>query len=80
MAGESQRSSGLTVESSGPSVKMGDVCRVYSYNGSKYTNAEVVGFKDQRVLLMPLGKVEGIGPGSRVISTNRPFEVPSAKK
>jgi flagellum-specific ATP synthase len=59
---------------------MGDVCRVYSYNGSKYTNAEVVGFKDQRVLLMPLGKVEGIGPGSRVISTNRPFEVPSAKK
>ena len=68
---------GLTIESSGPTTKIGDICRVYSYNSStEYIEAEVVGFKDQRVLLMPFGKVDGIGLGSRVISTNKPFQVP----
>ena len=67
---------GLTIESNGPTTKIGDVCKVYSYKGNAYIEAEVVGFKDQRVLLMPFGKVEGIGLGSRVISTNKPFQVP----
>jgi len=66
---------GLTIESNGPASKIGDICRVYSYRSDRYIEAEVVGFKDQRVLLMPFGKVEGIGLGSRVISTNRTFEV-----
>ncbi len=67
---------GLTIESNGPTTKIGDVCKVYSYKGNACIEAEVVGFKDQRVLLMPFGKVEGIGLGSRVISTNKPFQVP----
>ncbi|SMC35644.1 flagellar protein export ATPase FliI [Papillibacter cinnamivorans] len=67
---------GLTVESNGPTVKIGDICRVYSHRGDTFTDAEVVGFKDRRVLLMSFGKLDGIGLGSRVISTNRPFEVP----
>ena len=67
---------GLTIESNGPTTKIGDVCKVYSYKGNEHIEAEVVGFKDQRVLLMPFGKVEGIGLGSRVISTNKPFQVP----
>jgi flagellum-specific ATP synthase len=67
---------GLTIESNGPSTRMGDVCRVYSYKGNHFVEAEVVGFRDQRVLLMPYGKVEGIGLGSRVISTNAAFRVP----
>jgi len=71
---------GLTIESNGPATKIGDICRVYSYAGDKYIEAEVVGFKDQRVLLMPLGKLEGIGLGSRVISTNRPFEIAVGEK
>ena len=49
---------------------------MYSYRGNHFVEAEVVGFKDQRVLLMPYGKVEGIGLGSRVISTNTAFRVP----
>ena len=71
---------GLTIESNGPTTKIGDVCRVYSYKGGDYIEAEVVGFKDQSVLLMPFGKVEGIGLGSRVISTNTPFQVPVGLK
>lgn len=67
---------GLTIESNGPTTKIGDVCKVYSHIGNTHIEAEVVGFKDQRVLLMPFGKVEGIGLGSRVISTNKPFQVP----
>ncbi len=71
---------GLTIESNGPTTRIGDVCKVYSYKGNESIEAEVVGFKDQRVLLMPFGKVEGIGLGSRVISTNQPFQVPVGKK
>lgn len=67
---------GLTVESNGPVCRIGDVCRIYPDRGEASIAAEVVGFRDQRVLLMPFGKVEGIGLGSRVICTGRPFEVP----
>ena len=48
---------GLTVESSGPSVNMGDLCRIYA-SDDHYVEAEVVGFKDQRVQLMPFGDME----------------------
>lgn len=67
---------GLTIESNGPTARIGDVCRVYSYQGDDCIEAEVVGFKDQRVLLMPYGKLDGIGLGSRVISTNSAFQMP----
>jgi flagellum-specific ATP synthase len=67
---------GLTIESNGPTARIGDVCRVFSYQGNDYIEAEVVGFKDQRVLLMPYGKLDGIGLGSRVISTNTAFQLP----
>ncbi len=52
---------GLTVESNGPEVNIGGICRIYHATGDKYVEAEVVGFKDQRVLLMPLGDMSGIG-------------------
>ena len=60
---------GLTVESNGPTVNMGNICRIYPSAGDAYVEAEVVGFKDQRVLLMPFGDMTGIGFGSRVLST-----------
>ncbi len=37
--------------------------------------AEVVGFRDGRTLLMPLGEIVGVGPGNVVSSTGRPFEI-----
>ena len=57
---------GLTIESEGPAVKIGEICKIYTLRGAKPILAEVVGFKGKRVLLMPLGEMEGIGPGSKV--------------
>ncbi|NCB50682.1 MAG: flagellar protein export ATPase FliI [Clostridia bacterium] len=62
---------GLTVESNGPAVNIGNICRIYPFAGDDYVEAEVVGFRDQRVLLMPFGDMTGIGFGSRVVSTGR---------
>jgi flagellum-specific ATP synthase len=56
---------GLTVESNGPAVNMGNICRIYPSTGDEFVEAEVVGFRDQRVLLMPFGDMTGIGFGSR---------------
>mgnify|MGYP000863666835 FL=1 len=66
---------GLTVESNGPTVNMGNICRIYPFAGDSYVEAEVVGFRDQRVLLMPFGDMTGIGFGSRVVSTGRSLRV-----
>ena len=53
-----------------------DLCIIYSNNKSgKGTYAEVVGFRDNRILLMPYGDVEGVGIGSLVESTGAPFHV-----
>lgn len=57
---------GLTIESIGPAVKVGEVCKIYTLKGSQPILAEVVGFREKNVLLMPLGEMEGIGPGSKV--------------
>lgn len=67
---------GLTVESNGPVAKIGDSCNLFSPKGDKVVQAEVVGFRDQKVLLMPFGDLSGIGPGNRVISTNHALRVP----
>ena len=67
---------GLTVEANGPAVQIGEMCRIYTLDGTGFTPAEVVGFKERRVLLMPYGSLAGVGPGSRVVSTNRTMRVP----
>lgn len=60
---------GLTIESNGPEVNIGELCRINAQRKRKKIDAEVVGFKDNKVLLMPLGDMSGIGPGSKVIAT-----------
>ena len=67
---------GLTIEAVGPSVNIGEVCEVFSARDKKPIKAEVVGFKDNTVLLMPLGDMEGIGPGSAAIATGSTLKVP----
>ncbi|MFH1453489.1 MAG: flagellar protein export ATPase FliI [Armatimonadota bacterium] len=66
---------GLIVESEGPEVRVGDLCNVYPTEGKKPIHAEVVGFKNNKVLLMPLGEMSGIGPGCEVRTTGRPLLV-----
>jgi len=66
---------GLTIESNGPAVKIGEVCNIYPLRGTGAVKAEAVGFKGQKVLLMPLGEMEGIGPGSKVEALGAPLNV-----
>ena len=66
---------GLTVESSGPAGKIGDICHIYTLKQNRALPAEVVGFRDNKVLLMPFGNLEGVGLGSRVVSANSTLTV-----
>lgn len=61
---------GTTVEATGLTCNIGDVCNIQSNSNEKKLLAEVVGFKDNRVLLMPYEDIEGIGYGSIVQNTN----------
>ncbi|MDE6434348.1 MAG: flagellar protein export ATPase FliI [Lachnospiraceae bacterium] len=67
---------GLTVESVGPTCKLNDLCKITSKDGLHQVMAEVVGFKDNRILLMPFESVEGIGLGATVENTKEPLKVP----
>lgn len=66
---------GLTVESVGPTCKLNDLCKIISKDGHHEVMAEVVGFKDNRVLLMPFESVDGIGLGATVENTKEPLKV-----
>lgn len=60
---------GLTIESQGPAVEVGEICKIYPLKGTVPIDAEAVGFRGTTVLLMPLGDMKGIGPGSKVFAT-----------
>jgi flagellum-specific ATP synthase len=66
---------GLLVESTGPAASVGEVCRILGRNNELIVCAEVVGFRGDRTLLMPLGAIEGVHPGNTVIATRRPLMV-----
>lgn len=66
---------GLTIESLGPEAKLNDVCLIKLDDGNKIS-AEVVGFADNHLLLMPYESVEGISVGAIVENTNHPLEIP----
>ncbi len=67
--GKIEKIVGMTIEASGPTCNIGDVCRIFSKDMSSYVHAEVVGFNKENVLLMPYTEIEGIGPGSIVDNT-----------
>lgn len=67
---------GLTMEAVGPKVSLGELCYVKTNRGdNEYVSCEVVGFKDNRTLLMPLGNLEGIGPGSQMYASGTTLRV-----
>ena len=68
---------GLVIESEGPMAAMGEVCRIESPRKDGSTLAEVVGFRDHHVLLMPLGEMRGIHTGSEVVALGEPLRVPA---
>ncbi|PIR25480.1 MAG: hypothetical protein COX62_06390 [Deltaproteobacteria bacterium CG_4_10_14_0_2_um_filter_43_8] len=66
---------GIVVRSVVPGVKIGELCFILPYHTKIPIKAEVVGFRDQEVLLMPLGNLEGIGLGNDVIPTGHSLTV-----
>jgi flagellum-specific ATP synthase len=61
---------GILIKATGLDVSIGEACKIFTDN-EQSINAEVVGFRDGRVLLMALGELSGIRPGSRVLSLGR---------
>lgn len=57
---------GMVIESEGPGIPIGSICEIDIFKGASRVPAEVVGFREGRVLLMPLGEMRGIEPGSSI--------------
>lgn len=68
--GRIEEITGIIIKASGLKVSIGETCRIYSEDND-YVDAEVVGFKENHVLLMSLGDISKIKPGSRVISRGK---------
>jgi len=66
---------GLVMESNGPAALLGEVCHVHVRGSHKRVAAEVVGFREDRTLLMPLTDMADVGPGCAVVSTGKPLMV-----
>ena len=67
MSGRVTNVIGLVIEGNGPGLPIGGVCSIVRRDGAAAISAEVVGFRENRVLLMPLGDVSGIEPGNRIV-------------
>ena len=65
---------GSMIISEGPFAKLGDVCRIYK-NDDTYIDGEVIGFRNQDVLLSVYGTVNGITFGNMVYSFDKPLSV-----
>jgi flagellum-specific ATP synthase len=64
---------GLVIEAAGLDVGLSELCRITSLSEEKSVLAEVVGFHERGVLLMPLGDIDGLHPGSSVTPMGRSF-------
>lgn len=76
MSGKVTQVIGLVIECKGPHVSIGELCYVSSrFPGVEPIPAEVVGFREGNVLLMPVGEMQGIGPGCEVVSAQHVLKV-----
>jgi len=66
---------GLTIESIGPDVNIGQTCHIKAGKYGDPILSEVVGFKNNNILLMPLGNMQGVGPGNQVEALEHPITV-----
>jgi FliI/YscN family ATPase len=66
---------GLVARAIVPNVQVGELCFIEPLSGRARIRAEVVGFRENEVLLMPLGNLEGIAPGCHVVPTGQSMTV-----
>lgn len=74
--GKVKRISGMMIEATGSKYKIGEVCEISADSVGKTVRAEVVGFNDGKVLLMPYEDIKGIGLGNTVKSTKNKLKIP----
>ncbi len=67
---------GLTVEAEGITCQVGEICHIHPGRGLQRISAEVVGFRKDRLILMPYGDMQGIKPGADIEASGRLFTVP----
>lgn len=67
---------GMAVESNGPDVFLGEICQIYPPHTRRPVSAEVVGFRDGRVILMPYDTLHGVHVGSEITATNESAKMP----
>lgn len=67
---------GMSIEASGGNAAVGDICRIYNGDTGDQVTAEVVGFKNDRILLMPYSDMSGISAGNFVRNTGRQLTLP----
>ncbi len=78
--GKVRRLVGFIVEVEGLKLSIGEICEIFlNSDGSSCIRAEVVGFREDSMLLMPLGELENIGPGCLVRPVGKKMEVPVGK-
>lgn len=73
--GKVTRVIGLMIESVGPATSIGDICSIHISKSNQSVLAEVVGFRDEYVLLMPFTPFHNISSGSLVESTQKPLQI-----
>jgi len=71
---------GLVIVSAGPNAVMGEICSVIDKNGKELCKAEVVGFKDGKVLSIAIGEVNSISPACEIKASGRKFSVGLGKE
>jgi len=69
MEGRIIKVTGIVAEANGPRIAVGSLCAITCADGNDIP-AEVIGFKDKRVIVMPFGEMRGIHPGSRIVDKN----------
>lgn len=71
LTGKIENIVGMSIEASGGHAAVGDICRIYNGESGKQVMAEVVGFKNNRILLMPYSDMNGISAGNFVRNTGK---------
>ncbi len=70
MEGKIVKVAGIVAEADGPGMSVGSLCSIKNGDG-RNMQAEVIGFNDKSVIVMPFGEMRGIEPGSRIVDINQ---------
>jgi len=70
LCGKIVKVAGIVAEANGPGLSVGSLCDIQNSEG-RNVQAEVIGFNDKRVIVMPFGEIRGIEPGSRIVDVSK---------